>query len=120
MVKSLQQKWKLSKPSHHVSLKLLYMLSERRYVFELTIDLGLSRQEVNLHLKRLQKARFVESDLKLEDYDPRAKKFFKLKEFEVSLYGRSQGNFWVNTLNFPVTVLMSILYLTKWLCRFCF
>lgn len=87
MVKSLQQIVEVGEAlSHPVRLKLLYMLSKReRYVYELATDLGLSRQVVSLHLKRLEKAGFVESDLRLEDNDPRAKKFFKLKEFEVSL-----------------------------------
>ncbi|WP_340818670.1 winged helix-turn-helix domain-containing protein [Methanolobus sp. WCC4] len=72
--------------SHPVRVKLLYLLSEReRYVYELAKDLDLSRQVVQLHLKRLEKAGFVESDLRLEDNDNRAKKFFKLKEFDVSL-----------------------------------
>jgi ArsR family transcriptional regulator len=72
--------------SHPIRLKLLYLLAEReRYVYELAKDLNLSRQVVNLHLKRLEKAGFVESDLRLDDDDMRAKKFFRLKEFEVSL-----------------------------------
>jgi ArsR family transcriptional regulator len=87
MVKTLQQIVDIGEAlSHPVRLKLLYMLSEReRYVYELAKDLNLSRQVVNLHLKRLEKAGFVESDLRLEDDDMRAKKFFKLKAFEVSL-----------------------------------
>ncbi|MGA9187487.1 MAG: ArsR family transcriptional regulator [Methanosarcina sp.] len=86
MVKSLQQIVEIGEAlSHPVRLKLLYLLSEReRYVYELAKDLDLSRQVVNLHLKRLEKAGFVESNLRLEDDDLRAKKFFKLKEFEVS------------------------------------
>ena len=56
-----------------------------RYVYELAKDLNLSRQVINLHLKRLEKAGFVESDLRLDDDDMRAKKFFRLKEFEVYL-----------------------------------
>ncbi len=72
--------------SHPVRLKLLYLLSEReRYIYELSKDLDLSRQVVQLHLKRLEKAGFIESDLRLEDNDNRAKKFFKLKEFNVEL-----------------------------------
>lgn len=72
--------------SHPVRVKLLYLLSEReRYVYELAKDLDLSRQVIQLHLKRLEKAGFVESDLRLEDNDNRAKKFFKLKKFDVSL-----------------------------------
>lgn len=87
MVKSLQEIVEIGEAlSHPVRLKLLYLLAEReRYVYELAKDLELSRQVVNLHLKRLEKAGFVESDLRLEDEDMRAKKFFRLKEFEVSL-----------------------------------
>lgn len=72
--------------SHPIRLKLLYLLSEReRYVYELAKDLNLSRQVVQLHLKRLEKAGFVESDLRLEDNDNRAKKFFRLKQFNVNI-----------------------------------
>ncbi|WP_094228327.1 ArsR/SmtB family transcription factor [Methanolobus psychrotolerans] len=72
--------------SHPVRLKLLYLLSEReRYIYDLAKDLDLSRQVVQLHLKRLENAGFVESDLRLEDNDNRAKKFFRLKEFDVKL-----------------------------------
>lgn len=72
--------------SHPVRLKLLYLLSEReRYIYDLAKDLDLSRQVVQLHLKRLETAGFVESDLRLEDNDNRAKKFYKLKEFDVEL-----------------------------------
>ncbi len=87
MAKSLQQIVDIGEAlSHPVRLKLLYLLSQReRYVYELAKDLDLSRQVVNLHLKRLEKAGFVESDLRLEDEDMRAKKFFKLKDFDVSL-----------------------------------
>lgn len=87
MTKTLQQIVDIGEAlSHPVRLKLLYMLSEKeRYVYELAKDLNLSRQVVNLHLKRLEKAGFVESDLRLEDDDMRAKKFFKLRAFEVSL-----------------------------------
>ena len=87
MTKTLQQITTIGEAiSHPVRLKLLYMLSEReRYVYELAKDLSLSRQVVQLHLKRLEKAGFVESDLRLEENDNRAKKFFKLKEFNVEL-----------------------------------
>ena len=83
MTKSLQQIVDIGEAlSHPIRLKLLYLLAEReRYVYELAKDLDLSRQVVNLHLKRLEKAGFVESDLRLEDDDMRAKKFYRLKEF---------------------------------------
>jgi len=87
MEKSLEQIVEIGEAlSHPIRLKLLYLLAEReRYVYELAKDLNLSRQVVNLHLKRLEKAGFVESDLRLDDDDMRAKKFFRLKEFEVYL-----------------------------------
>lgn len=87
MTKSLQQIVEIGEAlSHPVRLKLLYLLAEReRYVYELAKDLDLSRQVVNLHLKRLEKAGFVESDLRLEENDMRAKKFFRLKDFDVSI-----------------------------------
>ncbi len=87
MTKTLQQITTIGEAiSHPVRLKLLYLLSEReRYVYELAKDLSLSRQVVQLHLNRLEKAGFVESDLRLEENDNRAKKFFKLKEFRIEL-----------------------------------
>ena len=87
MTKTLQQIVNIGEAiSHPLRLKLLYMLSEREwYVYELAKELNISRQVLYLHLKRLEKADFVESDLRLEDNDMRAKKFFKLKEFEVEL-----------------------------------
>ncbi|ETA66990.1 MAG: ArsR family transcriptional regulator [Methanolobus sp.] len=87
MTKTLQQIITIGEAiSHPVRLKLLYLLSEReRYIYDLAKDLDLSRQVIQLHLKRLEKAGFVESDLRLEDNDNRAKKFYKLKEFDVDI-----------------------------------
>lgn len=87
MTKTLQQIVNIGEAiSHPLRLKLLYMLSGREwYVYELAKELNISRQVLYLHLKRLEKADFVESDLRLEDNDMRAKKFFKLKGFEVEL-----------------------------------
>ncbi|TQD26144.1 ArsR family transcriptional regulator [Methanolobus vulcani] len=87
MTKTLQQIITIGEAiSHPVRLKLLYLLSEReRYIYDLAKDLELSRQVIQLHLKRLEKAGFVESDLRLEDNDNRAKKFYKLKEFDVDI-----------------------------------
>ncbi len=87
MTKSLEQIVLIGEAlAHPVRIQLLHMLSEReRYIYELAKDLNLSRQVVDLHLKRLEKAGFVESDLRLEENDMRAKKFFRLKEFDVKL-----------------------------------
>jgi len=87
MTMTLQQITKIGEAiSHPLRLKLLYLLSENeRYVYELSKDLDISRQVIQLHLKRLENAGFVESDLRLEDDDNRAKKFYRLKEFDVKL-----------------------------------
>lgn len=72
--------------SHPLRLKLICMLADREwYVYELAKELDVSRQVLYLHLKRLEKADIVESDLRLEEDDMRAKKFFKLKEFDIKL-----------------------------------
>ena len=72
--------------AHPVRIRLLYMLSENeRYIYELAKELDLSRQVVDLHRKRLEKAGFVESDLRLEENDMRAKKFLRLKEFDIKI-----------------------------------
>ncbi|MGB3907108.1 MAG: winged helix-turn-helix domain-containing protein [Methanomethylovorans sp.] len=87
MTRSLEQIVHIGEAlAHPVRIQLLYLLSEKeRYIYELAKDLNLSRQVVDLHLKRLEKAGFVESDLRLEENDLRAKKFFRLKEFDVKL-----------------------------------
>lgn len=87
MTKTLQHIVKIGEAiSHPLRLKLLHMLSEReRYVYELAKELNVSRQVLYLHLKRLESAGFVESDIRLEADDMRAKKFFKLKEFDISI-----------------------------------
>ena len=87
MGKTLQQIVEIGEAiSHPLRLKLIYMLSEREwYVYELAKELNVSRQVLYLHLKRLEKAGFVESDLRLEEDDMRAKKFFRLKDFDVSI-----------------------------------
>ena len=87
MGKTLQQIVEIGEAiSHPLRLKLIYMLSEREwYVYELAKELNVSRQVLYLHLKRLEKAGFVESDLRLEEDDMRAKKFFRLKDFDVAI-----------------------------------
>ncbi|ADI73666.1 MULTISPECIES: winged helix-turn-helix domain-containing protein [Methanohalobium] len=87
MEKTLQQIVDIGEAiSHPLRLKLIYMLAEREwYVYELAKELKISRQVLYLHLKRLEKADFVESDLRLEDEDMRAKKFFRLKQFDVEV-----------------------------------
>lgn len=87
MTKTLQQIVKIGEAiSHPLRLKLLHMLSEREwYVYALAKELNVSRQVLYLHLKRLESAGFVESDIRLEADDMRAKKFFKLKDFDIAI-----------------------------------
>lgn len=71
---------------HPLRLKIIHLLSQREwYVYELAKKLNVSRQVLYLHLKRLEKAGFVEGDLRLEADDMRAKNFYRLKEFRVEL-----------------------------------
>lgn len=71
---------------HPLRLKIILLLSQREwYVYELARELNVSRQVLYLHLKRLEKAGFVEGDLRLEEDDMRAKNFYRLKEFDVAL-----------------------------------
>ncbi|NJE06473.1 ArsR family transcriptional regulator [Thermococcus sp. M36] len=69
-----------------VRVKILKMLCEKEwYVYELAKELGISRQLLYLHLKKLEKAGLVESELRLEPGDPRAKKYYRAKQFRIVL-----------------------------------
>lgn len=71
---------------HPLRLKIIHLLSQREwYIYELARELNVSRQVLYLHLKRLEKAGFVEGDLRLEEDDMRAKNFYKLKDFKVEV-----------------------------------
>uniref|UniRef100_UPI0026112323 ArsR/SmtB family transcription factor n=1 Tax=Thermococcus sp. TaxID=35749 RepID=UPI0026112323 len=67
-----------------VRVKILKLLCEKEwYVYELAKTLGISRQLLYLHLKKLEKASLVESELRLEPDDPRAKKYYRAKPFKL-------------------------------------
>ena len=70
--------------SHPLRIKILKMLMEQELsVYELAKELGISRQLLYLHLKKLEKAGLVESDLRLEGN--RAKKYYKSKPFNFQI-----------------------------------
>ncbi len=67
-----------------VRVRILKLLCEKEwYVYELAKALGISRQLLYLHLKKLEKAGLVESELRLDPDDPRAKKYYRAKEFKL-------------------------------------
>jgi len=67
--------------SNPLRLKILKYLSEKEwYVYELAKELNISRQLLYLHLKKLEKANLVESDLRLEDN--KAKKYYWATQFD--------------------------------------
>ncbi len=67
-----------------VRVRILKLLCQKEwYVYELAKELGISRQLLYLHLKKLEKAGLVESELRLEPDDPRAKKYYRAKQFRV-------------------------------------
>ena len=70
--------------SNPIRVRLLKLLSEKEwYVYELAKTLGISRQLLYLHLKKLERAGLVESELRLEPDDPRAKKYYRAKPFKL-------------------------------------
>ena len=85
MVESIQEIVTVAEAlSSPVRVKILKMLCEKEwYVYELAKSLGISRQLLYLHLKKLEKAGLVESELRLEPNDPRAKKYYRAKPFRL-------------------------------------
>ncbi|MFO7966182.1 MAG: metalloregulator ArsR/SmtB family transcription factor [Archaeoglobaceae archaeon] len=70
--------------SNPLRIKILKTLLEKEwYVYELAQELGISRQLLYLHLKKLEKAGLVESDLRLEEN--RAKKYYWATEFSYKI-----------------------------------
>lgn len=70
--------------SNPLRIKILQMLINHEFsVYELARELGISRQLLYLHLKKLEKAGLVESDLRLEGN--RAKKYYRAKHFNFSI-----------------------------------
>ncbi|MEO2117299.1 MAG: winged helix-turn-helix domain-containing protein [Methanocaldococcus sp.] len=67
--------------SNPVRVKLLYILNKQpKNIYELAKELNLSRPVVYAHLRKLENAGLVESDLVLEG--SRAKRIYKVKEFK--------------------------------------
>ena len=85
MVRSIEELVRIGEAlGNPVRIRILRMLCEKEwYVYELAKELGISRQLLYLHLKKLEKAGLVESELRLESGDPRAKKFYRAKRFRI-------------------------------------
>lgn len=67
-------------------LTIMAVLAEGEcYVSELAKNVGISRPLLYLHLKKLENAGLVESELRHFDEPPYTKKFFKAKDFELKL-----------------------------------
>jgi len=70
--------------SHPLRIKILKTLMEKEVsVYELAKEIGISRQLLYLHLKKLEKAGLVESDLRLEGN--KAKKYYKVRKFSFTI-----------------------------------
>jgi len=85
MVESIQELTVIAEAlSVPIRVKILKMLCKKEwYVYELAKELNISRQLLYLHLKKLEKANLVESELRLEPGDPRAKKYYRAKPFRL-------------------------------------
>ena len=68
------------------SLKIIGILANgERYVSELAKEVGISRPLLYLHLKKLENVGLVESEIRHFDEPPYTKKFYKAKDFELTL-----------------------------------
>ncbi len=68
------------------SLTIMAILaSSERYVSELAKEVGISRPLLYLHLKKLENAGLVESEIRHFEEPPYTKKFYKAKNFELIL-----------------------------------
>lgn len=77
--------------SNPLRIKILKHLIEKEwYVYELAKELGISRQLLYLHLKKLEKAGLVESDLRLEEN--KAKKYYWATEFSYKVDNKEIKN----------------------------
>lgn len=85
MVQNVEELAKICEAlSNPVRVKILKLLCQKEwYVYELAKELGISRQLLYLHLKKLEKAGLIESELRLEPDDPRAKKYYRAKQFRL-------------------------------------
>lgn len=67
-----------------VRLKILKKLCEREwYIYELAKELGISRQLIYLHIRKLENAGLVEGEMRFDPSDPRAKKFYRARSFRI-------------------------------------
>ncbi|ACS90224.1 MULTISPECIES: metalloregulator ArsR/SmtB family transcription factor [Thermococcus] len=85
MVQSIEELAKICEAlSNPVRIKILKLLCQKEwYVYELAKELEISRQLLYLHLKKLENAGLVESELRLEPDDPRAKKYYRARQFRL-------------------------------------
>ena len=68
------------------SLKIIAILAGSEcYVSELAKEVGISRPLLYLHLKKLENAGLVESEIRHFEAPPYTKKFYKAKNFELIL-----------------------------------
>ena len=94
MVQSIDELVKIGEAlGNPVRVKVLKMLCEKEwYVYELAKELGISRQLLYLHLKKLEKAGLIESELRLEPGDSRAKKYYKARQFRIVIDNETLKN----------------------------
>jgi len=68
------------------SLNIMAVLSNgERYASELAKEVGISRPLLYLHLKKLENAGLVESEIRHFDVPPYTKRYYKAKNFELVL-----------------------------------
>jgi DNA-binding transcriptional ArsR family regulator len=78
--------------SNPIRIKIIHLLNKNPMnIYELAKTLNLSRPVIYTHLKKLEDADLVESDLILDD--ARAKRIYKSKEFEFCIDNKKIDEF---------------------------
>ena len=78
--------------SNPIRIKIIHLLNKKPMnIYELAKTLNLSRPVIYTHLKKLEDADLVESDLILDD--ARAKRIYKSKEFKLCIDNKKIDEF---------------------------
>ncbi len=82
---------KLDGLAHPIRLKIIYLLAREgrsMYLSEIASRIGISRALAKIHLKKLERAGFVESKIYVLEDEARALRFYSLREFDISISPR--------------------------------
>jgi len=72
---------------HPLRLRIISVLSEKEemYLNEIANKLGINRALAKVHLKKLEKAGLVKSRVELVEGEAKARRYYKLKDFNIKV-----------------------------------